>query len=263
VKAALRRIAALPGVPLSELERRAALQVRQDRKYIVGRRGFDRLVAALKDSHGALDIGGERVFAYDTMYFDTGTMLCYRAHVQDRRRRFKARSRLYVDSGRCVFEVKLKGRCGETVKHALVQPADHHGVLTPQARAFLAEHVRAFAPEAAGWVEPRLSTHYRRITLVSIERPERLTCDVDLRFSAAGGPHGRLSDGCVLIETKSAGGHSAADAALRGLGARPLDGLSKYCVGVVLSGIELPTNPFRHVVRRHFRVARGATSMRG
>ena len=250
--ASLSRIDTLPGVTLEELERRAALQVRYDRKYIVEHDVFADLLGGLDGSHGALDIAGDRVFSYDTMYFDTESQLCYRAHVQGRRRRFKARSRLYVESGRCVFEVKLRGRGGETVKHALAQAAGAHGVLTPEARAFLGAHVQSFAPDAAGVVEPCLATHYRRITLVSLEQPERLTCDLDLRFSTAGGEHGRLSDGCVLIETKSGGARSAADVTLTRLGARPLESLSKYCVGVALSGQDLRTNPFRQLLRRHF-----------
>ena len=248
----LGRIATLPGVTLEELERRAALQVRQDRKYIVEHDVFADLLGGLDGSHGALDIAGDRVFSYETMYFDTESLLCYRAHVQGRRRRFKARSRLYVESGRCVFEVKLRGRCGETVKYALAQASGEHGVLTPAARAFLGGHVQSFAPDAAAVLEPCLATHYRRITLVSLDQPERLTCDLDLRFSTAGGEHGRLSEGCVLIETKSGGARSAADVTLGRLGARPLDSLSKYCVGIALSGQDLRTNPFRRLLRRHF-----------
>lgn len=246
------RLATLPGVTLGELERRAALQVRLDRKYIVGHEVFADLLGALDGSHGVLDIAGDRVFSYDTTYFDTETLLCYRAHVQGRRRRFKARSRLYVESGRCVFEVKLRGRCGETIKHALAQAPGEHGVLTPEARAFVGGHVQSFASDAVGSLEPCLATRYRRITLVALERPERLTCDLDLRFSTAGGEHGRLAEGCVLIETKSGGGRSAADVALSRLAARPLDSLSKYCVGIALSGQDLPTNPFRRLLRRHF-----------
>ena len=250
--ASLGRIDTLPGVTLGELERRAALQVRQDRKYIVGHEVFADLLGALDGSHGALDIAGDRVFSYETTYFDTESLLCYRAHVQGRRRRFKARSRLYVESGRCVFEVKLRGRSGETVKHALAQAPGEHGALTPAALAFVGGHVRSFAPEAVGVLAPCLATHYRRITLVSLEEPERLTCDLDLRFSTSGGEHGRLSEGRVLIETKSAGGRSAADVTLTRLGARPLDSLSKYCVGIALTGQDLPTNPFRRLLRRHF-----------
>lgn len=250
--ASLDRIATLPGITLGELERRAALQVRLDRKYIVGHDVFADLVGALDGSHGVLDIARDRVFSYDTTYFDTASLLCYRAHVQGRRRRFKARSRLYVESSHCVFEVKLRGRCGETVKHALAQAPGQHGVLTPEARAFVGGHVQSFAADAVGFLEPCLATRYRRITLVSLERPERLTCDLDLRFSTAGGEHGRLAEDYVLIETKSGDGRSAADITLSRLGARPLESVSKYCIGIALSGQDLPTNPFRRLLRRHF-----------
>src|SRR4029450_5620765 len=82
VTASVDRIATLPGITLGELERRAALQVRLDRKYIVGHDVFADLVGALDGSHGVLDIARDRVFSYDTTYFDTASLLCYRGGVE-------------------------------------------------------------------------------------------------------------------------------------------------------------------------------------
>ena len=79
-----------------------------------------------------LEIAGRRAFAYDTVYFDTGDLLTARAHVQRRRRRFKCRSRLYVDTEACAFELKTKGARGGTVKHRI---AYRHPVTSDKAFA--------------------------------------------------------------------------------------------------------------------------------
>jgi hypothetical protein len=46
-------------------------------------------------------------------HFDTPQLTAYRAHLQRRRRRFKARTRTYTDSGLNMFEVRLAGARGE------------------------------------------------------------------------------------------------------------------------------------------------------
>ena len=65
---------------------------------------------------------GRRTFGYESVYFDTPELSTYRAHLQRRRQRFKARTRTYTDTGLCMFEVKLTGARGETVKQRVPHP---------------------------------------------------------------------------------------------------------------------------------------------
>src|SRR4051794_35589102 len=91
----------LRSLTLAELDDSVALRVRADHKHVVDVGILDELLDVLAPTHRALQIDGRRAFAYDSVYFDTEDLLTLRAHVQRRRRRFKARSRLYVDSGLC------------------------------------------------------------------------------------------------------------------------------------------------------------------
>lgn len=226
-------------VPLDALDAAVALRVRADRKYIIEHPTLGVLLRRLAQTHRVLEIAGRRVFAYDSVYFDTPSLDTARAHVQRRRRRFKARSRLYLDSGVCAFEVKLKGARGETVKHRLpYDPADH-GRVTAGAEAFLGEHLD-HVPE----LSPVLRTAYRRSTLAG--PGERVTVDHDLSFGPA-----RLRRGWAIVETKSPRGNGVADAVLRDLGARPL-ALSKYLIGSGLTLMENPPNDIRRTLRRYF-----------
>ena len=95
--------------------------------------------------------------------------------------------------------------------------------------------------------------HYRRVTLASLERGERLTADFDLAFTGGpGGAGGRLAEGAVIVESKSPRGVALADRVLRELGARPVEACSKYCLGIGMTRPGLPANPFRRLLSRWF-----------
>ena len=94
---------------LDEVSARVELLTRVDRKYFVPVETFREFTALLEDEFAVLDIDGRRMFGYESVYFDTPDLATYRAHLQGRRRRFKLRTRTYVDSGACMLEVKLKG----------------------------------------------------------------------------------------------------------------------------------------------------------
>ena len=230
-------------IGLDELNARAALLTRVDAKYIVDGATFARLEERLADDFLVLEIDGLRRFTYETLYFDSVALDAYHAHVQGRRRRFKCRSRRYVESGRQVFEVKLKGLRGATVKHQL-EIADH-GVMTDAAREFAEEVLRdAYGHQLAPQV-PVLPMTYRRMTLAARDSAERLTCDFDLAF-----PGGALAPGHVIVESKSARGRGEADRVLRSLGARPVS-CSKYCAGIGLTR-DVRANPFAALLRRYY-----------
>ena len=110
-------------ISLKELNALAELQTRVDRKYFVSAGVFRQLIAQLADEMQVLEIDGRRTFGYESVYFDTPDLTTYRAHLQRRRQRFKARTRTYTDSGLCMFEVKLSGARGETVKERVPHPA--------------------------------------------------------------------------------------------------------------------------------------------
>jgi VTC domain len=226
-------------ITLDELDRTVPLRVRADRKHLLAITSLDALLRRLAPTHRALEIDGRRAFAYDTVYFDTADLLTARAHVQRRRRRFKCRSRLYADTSTCAFELKLKGARGETVKHRIAYDPSHHGIVTPDARAFLAEHLDE-VPD----LRPVLRTTYTRITLAAAH--ERTTIDLGLSYGDAW-----LRPGWAIVETKSDRGAGIADRELRRLGSRPLS-LSKYVLGTGLIHMPTPPNDTRRIARRYF-----------
>lgn len=239
---ALESLDRLDAVSLAELDAKVPMRVREDRKHVVDLATLQTLLDELASTHVALEIDGRREFTYDSVYFDTTKLSTARAHVQRRRRRFKCRTRLYVDSATCALELKVKGGRGETIKHRLTYATQDHGRLTAAGKEFLSEHL-GVVPDLV----PVLRTVYTRSTLVGAG--ERVTIDRGLSFGSA-----HLDDDWAIVETKSARGAGIADRALRRLGSRPV-ALSKYVVGTGLTRMANPPNDTRRIARRYFSYA--------
>ena len=241
--------AALPHTSLDDVLAVAALQTRVDRKYLVPAEDLPRLGCALAGTHRVLQIGNRRVFGYESVYFDTDGLALYRQHLQGRRRRYKVRTRTYLDTDATMFEVKLKGRRGQTVKQRLPYAVADRHVISPRARAFLDALLMAEYGEHAPELGASVTTTYSRATLVDLAGGSRLTLDVDL--VCTGRTRRAAPDGHVLVETKAVGRGGPADRVLAGLGLRALS-VSKYCVGVALLHPDLPANPWHRTLCRHF-----------
>ena len=243
----------LADVSLEEVLSTAALQDRVDRKYLLDQRTAEGLLDALGADHRVLSIAGRRSQAYSTVYLDGVALPCHRAHVQGRRRRWKARTRRYLDGDLTRLELKTKGLRGRTVKAATDVSPDAHGRVDEQTTAFLDAELRtAYGTGLPFALVPVLEVVYRRTTLISDDGATRLTLDTDLEVRRTdGSPVGRLRPSSVLVETKSGSRPGAADQALRRLGVREAS-CSKYCLGTALAEPTLPAAPFRALLRGWF-----------
>ena len=232
-------LAGLNPVLLPQLDERASLLRRVDNKYAVEWSRFLELIDRLRSDHDVLEIDGRREFGYRSVYFDTPDLRCFADHAQGRSPRFKARTRLYEDTGSCVFEVKLKPADGETDKRQTNHPPDQCEVLTPAASECLAAALHDAGLEVPDRMEAALSTSFRRVTLASRGAPQRLTCDIGVRLSSPRGGTAMLSGDVVLVETKTETGEGAAYDALAGMRLEPIS-LSKYRVGIGLVAVDEP-----------------------
>lgn len=196
----------------------AALQHRVDRKYLVPLDRARRLVARLADSHHVLDLGdGRRTTSYLSTYFDTPELGSWRAHVQQRRRRWKVRTRLYAEDGLCRVEVKTKDGRGATVKHALPVPAAEYGRLAAPAAEFVESVLdRAGVTVEAGELSPVTEVRYVRAALADLGHGSRVTLDTALSCRRDDRT-ATLDPERVLIETKGAARPALADRLLLGM----------------------------------------------
>jgi hypothetical protein len=223
---------ALEPVGLEELDQRAALRRRVDRKFVVPRDELAAVVAAAGDQYQVLEIDGHREFDYESVYLDTPDLRCFRDHVEQVRPRFKIRTRLYRETEACFVEVKVKSADEETTKRQMPHDPSAHGGLDPESRRFLDDVLEELTGEhAPARLAPSLTTRYQRLTLGAVDGGQRVTTDLDVTLAAADGRATRLRDDLALVETKTEEGVGAIDRLLAERGYEPVT-ISKYRFGV-------------------------------
>ena len=265
---------------LAELNNAAGLLTRVDRKYLVPLTCAQNLVDGLAPHARVLAIDERRRFSYTSTYFDTPGLEAFMFAARKRRRRFKVRTRTYLDSGLCFLEVKTCGARGSTVKRRMGYHADDASRLTGPGRAFVAACLAgtgvtgsAAAREVAAALRPVLTTTYERTTLHLPRAEARATIDTALTWRRLGpaAPAGNSAGTVVgvpmslqalrpthlaaainegepvsvadiaVVETKNPATPSPADRALWEAGYRPTR-VSKYATGMALLHPELPAN---------------------
>ena len=266
----------LASTGLTELNSAAGLLTRVDRKYLVPLERAQDLVNGLTPDARVLDIDGRRRFSYASTYFDTPGLEAFMLAARKRRRRFKVRTRTYLDTGLCFLEVKTRGARGTTVKRRMGYHPDDASRLTGPGRAFVAACLAstgvagpAAAREIAAALRPVLATTYERTTLHLPDAEARATIDTALTWQrltpgartraaavTAGAPQAlrparltaAINDGepvavadVAVVETKNPATPSPADRALWDAGHRPTR-ISKYATGMALLHPELPAN---------------------
>ena len=266
----------LASTGLTELNSAAGLLTRVDRKYLVPLERAQDLINGLTPDTRVLDIDGRRRFSYASTYFDTPGLEAFMLTARKRRRRFKVRTRTYLDSGLCFLEVKTRGARGTTVKRRMGYHPDDASRLTGPGRAFVAACLAstgvtgpAAAREIAAALRPVLATTYERTTLHLPDAEARATIDTALTWQrltpgartraaavTAGAPQAlrparltaAINDGepvavadVAVVETKNPATPSPADRALWDVGHRPTR-ISKYATGMALLHPELPAN---------------------
>ena len=274
----------LAATTLAELNSAAGLLTRVDRKYLVPASCAQELVDGLAPHARALTIDGRRRFSYASTYFDTPALEAFMLTARKRRRRFKVRTRTYLDSGLCFLEVKTRGARGSTVKRRMGYHADDASRLTGLGRAFVAACLAstgvagpAAARDVAAVLRPVLATTYERTTLHLPRAEARATIDTSLTWrrltpgvrtrtaGVAGAPQAlrpahltaAIDDGepvavagVAVVETKNPATPSPADRALWDAGHRPAR-ISKYATGMALLHGKLPTNRWNRTIKRN------------
>jgi hypothetical protein len=236
-------VSGLGSVTLPEVMASAAQLTRVDRKYLVSADIAQAVLDRVADSHRLLVIDGRSSTTYRSTYFDTADLETARAHIQGRRRRWKARSRLYVEDQLCRLEVKTKDARGATVKTVVDSDPSRYGTLLPSDSDFIDSVLRDSAhPHEVRALHPTAEVTYQRATLADLEGSTRVTLDWGVTCTL---PTGRVwvDPGYVLVETKGGRRPGLADRVLAEHRIRP-NSFSKYVAGVALLDDSVPANDF-------------------
>jgi hypothetical protein len=227
-----------------------AMGNRTDTKFILPERQMWAALETLTEHYWILDIQGVRLSSYRTLYFDTARFSLYLRQHAGGRNTYKVRSRNYVATNRSFVEVKRKDEL-RTAKQRM--PTEYFVTsLAGQTSSFVDEHV----PVGIQGLNPTLWNSFDRISLLSKDRPERLTLDLNLTFR---GTHRSVTlPGLAIAELKqeSAGRDSEFLRQMKAWGVRPT-GFSKYCLGLAMVHPELKQNRFRPKLKAIQKLMRG------
>jgi hypothetical protein len=223
------------------------LMNRIDTKYLANENQLRRLLEMARDDYMVQSIDGIIQSEYRTRYLDDSSNTMYLNHHNGRLTRQKVRIRTYVDTDDNFFEVKLKNNHGRTKKKRMhLTGADTY--VQDGAADFLQEHT--MLPLTLSDLQPKLSNHFMRITLVNKARTERLTIDRELSFHNEESGMDRNMDNLVVIEVKRDGNtYSPIQDLLREVRIFP-SGFSKYCIGMALTTPGIKRNMFNERIRK-------------
>jgi hypothetical protein len=224
-----------------------ALTNRIDSKFVFPEQVLDDLLIRLSSRYRVLEIDKHKVHHYDTVYFDDVGWSLYLDHHNQRGNRFKLRARRYGSSSVCFLEVKRKTVKGRTVKSRMRIPA-----LPDELNA---EHLQFLRRETGSTGSPlrkAISIAFDRITLVSLDPPERLTLDVNLSFSNSNTQ--KPLPGIVIAELKQGGkATSFFLEQMKEMYIQPFS-VSKYCLAVSLLESGIKSNTFKPQLLRLNRI---------
>ncbi len=243
-------LAGLPAVGLEELNTEAALQTRVDRKYVVPEGLAQELLATFDAEVRILEMDGSRCFAYDSVYFDTAQLDSYLLAAHGRRRRYKIRTRTYVDSAISFLEVKTEGAREATVKERIPyelsgpRPADGRGPGLRQRNACRG-HWRCSRRTARARARDPVPPHHALSARIRQPGHHRFGCHLAAARRASLGP-GRSGDRWRPSParpparwTGTSGPH----------GVRP-SRISKFATGMAALNPRLPANRWNQTLRR-------------
>lgn len=226
----------LATVGLKDLDT-AQLHDRVESKVILHGRHVGEALGRLADQYLVMEHEGVRHQHYRTDYFDDGALRSYHDHHNQKANRIKMRYRTYMNSGLTYFEIK-QSIGGRTVKNRRrsEQPSNQ---LSPEDALFVHERT-AWDPHR---LFPSITVDYDRILLVKKDFSERVTIDLNVRFTSDS--QQVAADGLAICEFKQ-GRLDRRSPAIVALQRRP-QMFSKYCMGLAACHPALRRNRFKKV----------------
>ena len=163
-------------VSLDEIKN-VKLMHRMDQKFVFQIHDLFSLLEKLYDSYNVLEVNGEKVQTYKSLYFDTEDKVFFLQHHNSRVNRNKVRFREYVGSGLVFLEVKLKNNKGKTIKNRIKVDAISNN-LNRDHQDYIDKVIgRKMDLIPQQWIV------FNRITFVDKSYTERLTVDLNVEFS--------------------------------------------------------------------------------
>jgi hypothetical protein len=215
------------------------LMNRLDTKYLFHMAQLLELLEEAAEFYRVLSIDERRIFRYNSLYLDTPQLKSYLDHHNGIRPRYKVRFREYEDTGSFFLEVKSK-ISKERTRKSRTEAERIEEALSDRSMAYIQQHY----PIEAKNLGPALWTNFRRITLVGIEFPERITIDIDLTFRHLQEEKALPFAAICEVKRDHSRGSTPFMKILKSSRIYPAP-ISKYCLGTILLNKAVKYNRFK------------------
>jgi len=220
----------------------AKLYDRIDTKFLFRLDLLPGILKELQPFYRIMNVNHTRISRYETCYYDTPDFAFYRQHHNGKLNRWKVRTRKYVNSDQCYFELKFKNNKDRTVKDRIEIHETDDPIHGASKRLLLQQ-----TPFEPGMLQPVLTVLYDRITLVNNSLTERLTIDTRLSFRAAGEECSFPMIAIAEIKQEKAS-RSQFLSVMHQYHIRK-QAISKYCIGIASIFREIKKNNFKVKLR--------------
>lgn len=233
----LSNLSAFDPITLKEMDG-VKLMDRTDTKFLFNIDQLPKILEEAASFYKILDMDGNRISRYKTLYFDSENFKLYNEHHSGKLNRYKIRHRTYVESNLGFLEVKFKNNKGRTLKTRIKE------IEVPQltdGKAF--DFLQKTLPFDPLILIPKIWINYSRITLVNKISAERLTLDLNLEFERDG--EKELLNQLVVAEVKQDSKVASPFISIMRKKHIREGSISKYCFGVASSFPEVKRNNFK------------------
>jgi|LakMenEpi03Aug12_release.lakeMendotaPanAssembly.Ray.scaffolds.fasta_scaffold355740_2 hypothetical protein len=176
IQSFIQSIQTLSPITLEQLDS-VSLQNRIDSKYVLSSDQLSDILPCLMENYSVLEIDGNKVFSYENNYFDTKEFQFYKDHHNSYLHRIKVRSRKYVESDLCFFEIKKKEKVDRTNKFREKVAGMMSEIDGNQKKV-----IQSFTRKNVDDIQLILKNNFKRITLINHQNTERVTVDFGLHF---------------------------------------------------------------------------------
>jgi len=226
------------GTSLKEMDE-VKLMNRTDTKFVFNKIKLEKVLSEALTKYKLLEINGERLLEYKTLYHDTKDFKMFVAHQNGKLNRYKIRQREYLISNISFLEIKFKSNKGKTIKRRIKRKKIQNN-FSEKAKLFINEN----SPFEASDLEPKLINEFSRLTLVHRTDKERVTIDLNLRYSFENTK--KELPFLAIAEVKQEGSSKSSDI-IKILKANKIypSGMTKYGIGIVLVHKNIKYNSFK------------------
>lgn len=219
-------------ISLKEMDEVSLLK-RMDTKFILTTKQLSKVLENIGDCYSVLEINNQRIMGYNTIYYDTPKFDFYLEHHNQRKNRYKVRTRTYLNGNLSFLEIKFKSNKNATIKSREMVDLSCFNIKTnPLVQNTIQNSLD---------LHPILSNQFQRFTLVDNFKTERVTIDLELSFN-----NKVWQSDLVVLELKQPklNRKSVIFQELKKLSIHE-SSFSKYCMGLVWLNAEVKKNNFK------------------